>query len=66
MSKKTKIVFCPAMRGDCPYFGEKGTCELYPKFDPRQECEDFAFFWDAGENYVTNWEDVTKHIGKML
>ena len=43
-------VFCPVNGWDCPYFKE-GECKIE---NPIEECDDFAFFWDADEEY---WAD---------
>ncbi len=52
-----KIVYCPANGYDCPYYGDNGTCILYPEFDPLKECDDFAYFWEEGEDYVCDTDE---------
>ena len=54
-----KHVHCPANGWDCPYFafeGASGCCMLYPEFDPYQECDDFAAFWDEEDDYICEEE----------
>lgn len=52
-----KVVFCPVNGWDCPYFDKAGHCTLYPEFDPRMECDDFAYFWDEDEDYVVDSDE---------
>lgn len=42
-----KKVYCPVNGWDCPYY-EKGLCKID---NPIEECDDFAFFWDEGDDY---------------
>jgi hypothetical protein len=42
-----KKVYCPVNGWDCPYY-EKGLCKID---NPIEECDDFATFWDEGEDY---------------
>ena len=50
-----KIVYCPVNGWDCPYYS-KGQCTMYPEADPIKECDDFACFWDEGDDYVIEVE----------
>ena len=51
MSKpKDAKVYCPVNGWDCPYYKE-GECKIE---NPIEECDDFAFFWDADDEY---WAD---------
>lgn len=52
-----KVIYCPANAWDCPYFDANGCCMMYPEFDPINECEDFANFWDVGEDYICDTEE---------
>lgn len=45
-------IHCPVNGWDCPYFDANGICMMYPESDPIQECDDFAFFWEEGEDYI--------------
>ena len=45
-------IYCPVNGWDCPYYGKKGICTMYPNADPIDECDDFAFFWDKGDDYI--------------
>ena len=53
----SKVVYCPANGWDCPYYDANGCCMLYPEFDPLKECDDFAYFWEEGENYIYDTND---------
>ena len=46
-----KVIYCPVNGWDCPYY-EEGTCSMYPAYDPIDECDDFAIFWDKGDDYI--------------
>lgn len=52
-----KVVYCPANAWDCPYWKKNGTCSMYPKDDPIKECDDFAYFWEEGEDYICDTEE---------
>lgn len=52
-----KVVYCPANAWDCPYFTKEGYCSIYPEEDPIKECDDFAYFWEEGEDYVVDTEE---------
>lgn len=56
MKKLKKVVYCPVNGYDCPYWQKDGTCSMYPEADPVKECDDFAYFWDEGEDYVSEVE----------
>ena len=45
-------IYCPVNCWDCPYWKEDGTCKMWPEFDPVEECDDFAYFWDAEDDYI--------------
>ena len=45
-------IHCPANAWDCPYFDANGCCMMYPDNDPIEECDDFATFWDAEDDYI--------------
>lgn len=49
-------IHCPVNGWDCPYYKD-GKCTMYPKFDPIEECDDFAFFWDVEDDYICYEED---------
>lgn len=52
-----KVVYCPANAWDCPYWKKDGTCSMYPEDDPIKECDDFAHFWEEGEDYVCDTDE---------
>lgn len=45
-------IYCPVNAWDCPYWGEDGTCTMYPECDPLDECDDFGAFWDEDDDYI--------------
>lgn len=53
-------IHCPANGYDCPYW-KSGLCGLWSKeegyTDPLTECDDFAAFWDEGDDYFDYGED---------
>lgn len=54
-----KHIHCPINDLDCPYLAydeANGYCLLYPEFDPLIECDDFAVFWDEGDDYICEEE----------
>lgn len=53
-----KVIYCPVNGWDCPYFDANGCCMMYPDTDPIKECDDFATFWDEGEDYICDTDEV--------
>lgn len=53
-------IHCPANGYDCPYW-KGGLCGLWSAeegyTDPLTECDDFAAFWDEGDDYIDYGED---------
>ena len=45
-------IYCVVNAWDCPYYDANGCCMMYPDTDPIDECDDFAFFWDKGDDYI--------------
>lgn len=52
--RKGKI-YCPANSWDCPYY-KNGECGLE---EPYADCDDFAYFWDAEDDYICTDEERT-------
>lgn len=52
---RTKKIYCPCNGWDCPYF-KKGECGIE---DPMNECDDFSYFWDKGDDYICEDEERT-------
>lgn len=52
--RKGKI-YCPANGWDCPYY-KNGECALE---EPYVDCGDFAYFWDADDDYICTDEERT-------
>lgn len=45
-------IHCPTNAWDCPYFDANGCCMMYPDADPKEECDDFYYFWDEDDDYI--------------
>lgn len=52
-----KVVYCPVNGWNCPYYDANGCCMMYPDGDPLKECDDFATFWNEGDDYVVDLDD---------
>jgi len=52
-----KVIYCPVNGWDCPYFDANGCCMMYPDTDPIKECDDFATFWEEGEDYICDTDE---------
>lgn len=50
-------IYCPVNGWDCPYWQKDGACGMWPKDDPLEECDDFAFFWDEGDDYIVDEDE---------
>ena len=53
-----KHIHCPVNGWDCPYYTnhpQNGCCSL--KY-PFEECDDFASFWDEGDDWIDNDEEA--------
>lgn len=47
-----KHIHCPVNAWDCPYYSDKGhPCRCLLE-DPLKDCDDFAVFWDEGDDYI--------------
>lgn len=53
----SKVIYCPVNGWDCPYFDANGCCMMYPDTDPIKECDDFAMFWEEGEDYICDTDE---------
>ena len=53
----SKVIYCPVNGCDCPYFDANGCCMMYPDTDPIKECDDFAMFWEEGEDYIYDTDE---------
>jgi len=56
----SKVIYCPVNGWDCPYFDANGCCMMYPDTDPIKECDDFAMFWEEGENYICDTDKIER------
>lgn len=48
-------IYCPCNGWDCPYFKD-GECRIE---DPMNECDDFSYFWDEGDDFICDDEERT-------
>ena len=55
-------VFCPVNGWDCPYYKE-GECTIE---NPVEECDDFAFFWDADDEYWADNQSALTSPGRLV
>ena len=63
-----KHIHCPVNGWDCPYYTDENhpcRCTLE---DPMQDCDDFATFWDEGDDYIDDdWEiDPDVELEKLM
>lgn len=56
----SKVIYCPVNGWDCPYFDANGCCMMYPDTDPIKECDDFAIFWEEGEDYIIDLDKIKR------
>ena len=53
---RTKRIYCPVNAWDCPYY-KLGECGIE---DPMNDCDDFPYFWDGGDDdYIYEDEERT-------
>lgn len=45
-------IHCPVNGWDCPYYDANGCCIMYPDADPKEECDDFYYFWSDDDDYI--------------
>lgn len=62
----SKVIYCPVNGWDCPYFDANGCCMMYPDTDPIKECDDFAMFWEEGEDYICDTDEDEDDSEKTL
>ena len=54
---KKGCIYCHVNGWDCPYYDANGCCMMYPDTDPIDECDDFASFWEKGDDYIVYNEE---------
>ena len=47
-----KHIHCPVNGWDCPYYTDHNHPCRCTLADPMKDCDDFATFWDEGDDYV--------------
>lgn len=68
MKQVVKHIHCPVNGWDCPYYtDEKHPCRC-TLADPMKDCDDFATFWDKGDDYIDDdWEiDPDVELEKLM
>lgn len=68
MKQIIKHMHCPVNGYDCPYYTDENhpcRCTLE---NPINDCDDFATFWDEGDDYVDDdWEiDPDVELEKLM
>lgn len=52
-----KHIHCPVNGWDCPYYTDEGHPCRCTLSDPLHDCDDFATFWDEGDEYTDDdWD----------
>ena len=47
-----KHIHCPVNGWDCPYYTDENHPCRCTLADPMKDCDDFATFWDEGDDYI--------------
>ena len=47
-----KHIHCPVNGYDCPYYTDENHPCRCTLADPMKDCDDFATFWDEGDDYI--------------
>ena len=47
-----KHIHCPVNGWDCPYYSDEGHPCRCTLSNPMGECDDFATFWDVGDDWM--------------
>ena len=68
MKQVVKHIHCPVNGWDCPYYTDKNHPCRCTLADPMKDCDDFAVFWDEGDDYVDDdWEiDPDVELEKLM
>ena len=68
MKQVVKHIHCPVNGWDCPYYTDENHPCRCTLADPMKDCDDFATFWDGGDDYVDDdWEiDPDIELEKLM
>ena len=68
MKQVVKHIHCPVNGWDCPYYTDENHPCRCTLADPMKDCDDFATFWDEGDDYVDDdWEiDPDVELEKLM
>jgi len=56
-----KHIHCPANGWDCPNYSDDGHPCRCTLSHPEEECDDFLFFWDLGDDWFDDdWDPCDK------
>ena len=47
-----KHIHCPVNGWDCPYYTDENHPCRCTLANPMEDCDDFATFWDEGDDYI--------------
>lgn len=47
-----KHIHCPVNAWDCPYYSDEGHPCRCTLSNPMEDCDDFAVFWDEGDDWL--------------
>ena len=65
MKQIVKHIHCPVNGWDCPYYTDENHPCRCTLTDPMKDCDDFATFWDEGDDYIDDdW--ITNSIAEEL
>lgn len=68
MKQVIKHIHCPVNGWDCPYYTDENHPCRCTLADPMKDCDDFAIFWEEGDDYIDdNWEiDPDVELEKLM
>ena len=68
MKQAVKHIHCPVNSWDCPYYTDENHPCRCTLADPIKDCDDFAIFWEEGDDYIDDdWEiDPDAELEKLM
>ena len=68
MKQNIKHIHCPVNGWDCPYYTDENHPCRCTLANPMEDCDDFATFWDEGDDYIDDdWEiDPDVELEKLM
>lgn len=61
-----KHIHCPVNGYDCPYYTDKNHPCRCTLANPMEDCDDFATFWDEGDDYIDDDWIVGGYTDKLV